>query len=61
MASTQVGDGLAYQAAVRWAEGRCCRRRCAARVVQEKNPIRIGVDTGNGSIRPLAHPVKPGG
>ena len=37
MASTKVGDGLAYQAAVRWAEGRCCCSRWAARVVQEKS------------------------
>ena len=54
MASTKVGDGLAYQAAVRWAEGRCCRRRWSARVVQEKSPIRIGVVPGNGQVRPLA-------
>ena len=37
--------------AVRWAEGRCCRRRWAARVVQEKSPMR---STGNGQVRPLA-------
>ena len=46
-ASTKVGGGLAYQAAVRWAEGRCCRRRWAARVVQEKSPLRIGVVRGD--------------
>ena len=43
MASTKVGDGLSYQAAVRWAIGRCFCNESAARVVQEKRPSRTGV------------------
>ena len=42
MASTDVGAGLAYQAAVRWVSGRCFCNKWAARVIQEKSPIRIG-------------------
>ena len=40
MASTKVGDGLSYQAALRWVMG--CRfcNAWAARVVQEKSPSR---------------------
>ena len=43
MASTKVGAGLAYHAAVRWIMGRCFCSRWAARVIQEKSPINIGV------------------
>ena len=43
MASTKVGDGLSYQAAVRWVMGCSCCRRWAAKVVQEKRPSKMGV------------------
>ena len=43
MASTKAGDSLSYQAAVRWVMGRRFCNEWAARVVQEKSPIRIGV------------------
>ena len=43
MASTKVGDGLSYQAALRWVIGRCFCSEWAARVVQEKRPSRTGV------------------
>ena len=54
MASTKVGDGLSYQAALRWVMG--CRfcNAWAARVVQEKSPSRAGVVRGDGEIGPLA-------
>ena len=53
MASTKVGDGLSYQAALRWVMG--CRfcNAWAARVVQEKSPSRAGV-VRDGEIGPLA-------
>lgn len=40
MASTKVGDGLAYQAAVRWTMGRRSCDPWAARAIQENKPIR---------------------
>ena len=43
MASTKVGDGLSYQAALRWVMGRRFCNAWAARVVQEKSPSRAGV------------------
>ena len=43
MASTKVGDGLSYQAAVRWVMGWRFCNAWAARVVQEKRPSRTGV------------------
>ena len=54
MASTKVGDGLSYQAALRWVMGRRFCNAWAARVVQEKSPSRAGRGTGDGEIRPLA-------
>ena len=53
MASTKVGDGLSYQAALRWVMGRRFCNAWAARVVQEKSP-RGGRGTGDGEIGPLA-------
>ena len=43
MASTKVGDGLSYQAALRWDMGRPFYKTWAARVVQQKSPSRAGV------------------
>ena len=54
MASTKVGDGLSYQAALRWVIG--CRfcNPWAARVVQEKRPSRAGVVRAMARSGPLA-------
>ena len=54
MASTKVGDGLSYQAALRWVMGRRFCNAWAARVVQEKSPSRAGRGAGDGEIGPLA-------
>lgn len=43
MASTKMGDGLSYQAAVHWVMGFCLCNEWAARVVQEKIPSRTGI------------------
>ena len=43
MASTKVGDGLLYQAALRWVMGRRFCNAWATRVVQEKRPSSMGV------------------
>ena len=43
MASTKVGTGLAYQAAVRWMIGRRFCNAWAAKAIQENKPIRMGV------------------
>ena len=50
MASTNVGAGLAYHAAVRWIRGRCFCYRRAAREIQEKRPVNTGV------VRAMAPP-----
>ena len=54
MASTKVGDGLSYQAALRRVMGWRFCNAWAARVVQENSPSRTGVGAGNGQVGPLA-------
>ena len=50
MASTKIGEGLSYQAALRWVMVRCFCSEWGARVVQEKSPGRMGV------VRAMARP-----
>ena len=54
MASTKVGNGLAYQAAVRWAEGSLLPQKMGCQGGPGEDPHQDWRSTGNGSIRPLA-------